>query len=290
MLVVITLSNCPPKVRGDLTKWLFEIDTNVFVGNLNSRVRDAVWDRICTNIKHGRATMAFGANNEQKLDFRIHNSDWEPTDYDGIKLVRRVLPGISKNEPEQLKVVQQRINHNLQRKKKSAYDLDKYVVIDVETTGLRDTDKIIEIGALKVEDGTIVEEFSVLIKSEIPLPREIVKLTGLTDEILSEEGIEIREAIETFREFCGEETLVGHNVNIFDMKFLQIACISNGFSAMRNQTKDTMKMARRKIDCSKYDLGSVAEYLEIEYNHNEVHRALWDCKLTYWIFEKLKDF
>ncbi len=89
MMVVIVLSNCPQKLRGDLTRWLFEIDTNVFVGNMNARVRDAVWDRICTNIKNGRASMAYSSNNEKKLEFRIHNTDWEQIDFDGIKLVHR---------------------------------------------------------------------------------------------------------------------------------------------------------------------------------------------------------
>ena len=90
-MIVVTVTSCPPKLRGDLTKWFFEIDTGVFVGNLSARVRDAVWNRICENIGSGRATIVFNTNNEQKLDFRIHNSDWEPTDYDGIKLVRRKI-------------------------------------------------------------------------------------------------------------------------------------------------------------------------------------------------------
>lgn len=76
MTVTICVTNCPPKLRGDLTKWLMEIDTGVFVGNLNARVRDAVWDRICSTIGNGRACMTFSTNNEQKLDFRIYHSTW----------------------------------------------------------------------------------------------------------------------------------------------------------------------------------------------------------------------
>lgn len=79
------------EARGDLTKWLIEIDTGVFVGNLSARVRDSLWERVCANIKTGTAAMAYGVNNEQKLDFRVHNSAWEPVDFDGIKLVRRTL-------------------------------------------------------------------------------------------------------------------------------------------------------------------------------------------------------
>ncbi len=89
MMVVITLSCCPPKLRGDLSRWMQEIDTGVYVGNLNARVRDNVWDRVCSNIGNGHASMSYSSNNEQKLEFRIHNTQWEPVDYDGIKLIKK---------------------------------------------------------------------------------------------------------------------------------------------------------------------------------------------------------
>ena len=73
-MIVIMLSDCPPKVRGDLSKWLCEINTGVFVGNVSSRVREEVWQRICENIKSGQATMVFSAPGEQKMDFRVHNT------------------------------------------------------------------------------------------------------------------------------------------------------------------------------------------------------------------------
>ena len=76
-MIVIMLSDCPPKVRGDLSKWLCEINTGVFVGNVSSRVREEVWQRICENIKSGQATMVFSAPGEQKMDFRVHNTTWE---------------------------------------------------------------------------------------------------------------------------------------------------------------------------------------------------------------------
>lgn len=91
-MIVIMLSDCPPKVRGDLSKWLCEINTGVFVGNVSSRVREEVWQRICENIKSGQATMVFSAPGEQKMDFRVHNTTWEPVELDGIKLMRRPLP------------------------------------------------------------------------------------------------------------------------------------------------------------------------------------------------------
>ena len=80
-MIVITLTDCPPKVRGDLSKWLLEISTGVYVGNLSARVRDELWGRICEHVKDGRATMVYSSNGEQKLDFAIHNTSWLPVDY-----------------------------------------------------------------------------------------------------------------------------------------------------------------------------------------------------------------
>ena len=56
------MTNCPPSLRGDLSKWLCEINTGVYVGNVSSRVRDAIWDRVCENLKNGQATLVFNTN------------------------------------------------------------------------------------------------------------------------------------------------------------------------------------------------------------------------------------
>lgn len=71
------MTNCPPKLRGDLSKWLCEINTGVYVGNVSSRVRDALWERVCQNLKNGQATMVLTTAGEQRMDFRTHNTTWE---------------------------------------------------------------------------------------------------------------------------------------------------------------------------------------------------------------------
>jgi len=88
-MIVVTLTDCPISLRGDLTKWLFEINTGVFVGHVNARVRDNLWKRVTENVNKGRATMVFNTNNEQHMDFRVHNGEWIPIDFDGLKLVLR---------------------------------------------------------------------------------------------------------------------------------------------------------------------------------------------------------
>ena len=88
-MIVVSLTNCPPKLRGDLTKWLIEINAGVYVGRVSARVRDELWQRICENVKEGRATMVFSANNEQGMDFYVHNTTWKPVEFDGITLMLR---------------------------------------------------------------------------------------------------------------------------------------------------------------------------------------------------------
>ena len=79
-MIVVALTNCPPRLCGDLTKWLQEINYGVYVGQLNQRVREELWKRICDNLSKGQATMVYSANNEQRMEFRVHNTMWQPVD------------------------------------------------------------------------------------------------------------------------------------------------------------------------------------------------------------------
>jgi CRISPR-associated protein Cas2 len=88
-MLVISLSECPPALKGDMTKWLLEISPGVYVGKVSSRVRDNLWERIRETIKSGKAIMAYNAKNEQGLNFKVHNAEWEPIEFDGIKLMLR---------------------------------------------------------------------------------------------------------------------------------------------------------------------------------------------------------
>ena len=98
-MVVITLGSCPARLRGDLTKWMMEIRTGVYVGEMSARVRDALWKRICENVAQGSASMVYSDQNEQGFSIRVHNSEWEPVDFDGITLMRKPAP-LSKEPPQ----------------------------------------------------------------------------------------------------------------------------------------------------------------------------------------------
>lgn len=291
MMVVITLSDCPPKVRGDLSKWLCEISAGVYVGNLSARVRQELWMRVCDNLKNGRATMVYSAQGEQQLNFEVHNSLWEPVDLDGIKLMRRPLPGNARSEKEPEsghtsragKLLDARRAQVARRRKQN-----EYVVIDIETSGLsQEKDRIIEIAALRVKDGEPVEEYQTLVNPGIEPERKITELTGITPEMLKRDGIPTREALEKLTAFVGNLPIVCHNVE-FDCGFLINEAKRNGVKLFRNQSIDTLLLARRRVKGVKqYTLTTLCEHFGID--ATGAHRALTDCHLTQKVLEKLNE-
>ncbi|MGY2011989.1 type I-E CRISPR-associated endoribonuclease Cas2e [Nocardia gipuzkoensis] len=88
-MVVLVLSACPAGLRGHLTRWFLEISPGVFVGIASARVRELAWQRVVELSKDGRAIMIHSTRGEQRLAFKVHHHDWQPTDFDGIHLMRR---------------------------------------------------------------------------------------------------------------------------------------------------------------------------------------------------------
>ena len=292
MTTVIVLSNCPPKLRGDMTKWMMEINTGVYVGNLSARVREELWQRVRDHIKHGQATMVFRAAGEQRMDFRVHNTTWEPVDYDGIKLMRRPSERTLRERTEPplpqgfSKAAQRRKAHAV-RNKRREIPWSEYVALDVETTALRpEQGRILEIGAALVLDGAFQEEWSALIASSAPVPEEITNLTGITNQILAEHGIPLKEALEGLTDFLEDLPVICHNLP-FDMSFLNAAFRECGLDPPSNPGRDTLDMARKRIQgVPDYKLGTLARHLNLE--TGTLHRALADCRVAALLYEKLK--
>ncbi|MFD4767326.1 type I-E CRISPR-associated endoribonuclease Cas2e [Streptomyces niveus] len=88
-MTVIVLTNCPPGLRGFLTRWLLEISSGVFIGNPSTRIRDVLWDEVQQYANQGRALLAHTTNNEQGYTFRTHDHAWHPVDHEGITLILR---------------------------------------------------------------------------------------------------------------------------------------------------------------------------------------------------------
>ncbi len=293
-MIVITLSDCPPKVRGDLSKWLIEINTDVYVGQVSARVREELWKRICENLHTGRATMVFHTIGEQHMDFRVHNTTWEPVDFDGLKLMRRPLP--SAREQSQAMVLEKGFSKaakmqkvdRIKRARKRSLKEDSYIVLDVETTGLScAVHEIIEIAALSIVHDAVEAELSMLVQCQTSLPENISKLTGITDKMLQQQGIPLYQALLQFIAFVGNRSIVCHNA-AFDFGFLHAACQRVGLSMFHNPCIDTLTLARRKVfDVVDYKLNTVADHFSMDTSNH--HRALADCYLTYGIYKKLNE-
>lgn len=164
--------------------------------------------------------------------------------------------------------------------------LESYVVVDLEMTGLRaKTDRILEIGAVKVENHRITETYQKMINAGIKIPKEIQKLTGITDEMAAT-GVEEREAVEGFFDFCKGFPLAGHNI-IFDYSFLKQYAVNHKVTFEKNGI-DTLKLSRKFLpELEKKTLDYLCEYLKIERNQN--HRALEDARATYVLLEYLRE-
>lgn len=288
-MVVITLEKCPLALRGDLTKWLQEVSLGVYVGQVSARVRDKLWQRVCEESKNGRATMVYSARNEQHLNFRVHNTSWEPINYDGLKLMMRPTPTRAKALVRKHIGWSKMSQCSKTRRKygKSIFvEPEQYVVFDIETTGLNiDKDQIIEIAAIRVVKSAIEERFHTLITTKKPLSKKIVELTGISDELLISSGAPLCEAIKSFLEFVSLDIVIAHNAR-FDSEFIQVACEECDFDDFSNEVIDTIDLAKKKLPAAtNYRLETLADLLNLDNKHP--HRAEFDCEVTLRLFRKL---
>lgn len=173
-------------------------------------------------------------------------------------------------------------------KGESIIDFPKdYVVIDLETTGLMpDFDEIIEIAALKVQDGKVTDKFQQLVKPDNEIGSFIEKLTGITNEML-ESAPKINEVLPLFDKFVDDSTVVGHNVN-FDVNFLYDNYMNVLEKPFSNNFIDTMRISRKIYpELSHHRLKDIVQHLSIK--ENGYHRALQDCEYTYKCYQSMEN-
>ena len=159
----------------------------------------------------------------------------------------------------------------------SSADTDTFVAFDFETTGLKaDWYEIIEIGAVKVVKGEIVDTYSTLVKAYKKISEKITEITGITSDTVAD-ATEISMAILELKEFIEGYDLVGHNV-LFDMKFLDLNLerIGKGISC---KIYDTLALSRKYFKgMDSYKLIELSRVFNI--GHSDAHRALSDAEAT----------
>ena len=161
-------------------------------------------------------------------------------------------------------------------------DIDTtYCVLDLETTGLSfRTEKITEVGIMKIKNGEVLDEFSCFVNPEKPIPQRVVDVTNITDDMVKDAET-IDKVFPKILEFVGDSVLVAHNAD-FDIGFLKYNAKQLGYS-LENTYIDTLRLSKDLFpDFKKYKLGIIADNLGIKVE--VAHRALDDVDTTVKVF------
>ena len=161
-----------------------------------------------------------------------------------------------------------------------------YVVFDLETTGISAArDQVVEISAVKVERGQVVEEFSTLVNPQMPIPFYASQVNGITDQMVVASPL-FAEALAGFLDFAGDSVLVGHNIHSFDMKFIWRDARKFWNKIPGNDYIDTLHMARMCLpQLGHHKLVDLAAYYGI--SPEGAHRALNDCRMNQQVYEMM---
>ena len=157
--------------------------------------------------------------------------------------------------------------------------LGDYVVFDLETTGVRPSiDQIVEISAIRVRGHQVVEEYSTLVNPKMHIPAAATAVNHITDQMVKD-APKLAEALRGFLEFAGNDILVGHNNQSFDLKFVYDGAERLFGQEVENNYIDTLFMARQCLpQLSHHKLSDVAAYFHI--STAGAHRALADCVMN----------
>jgi len=166
-------------------------------------------------------------------------------------------------------------------------EVSDYVVFDLETTGISpQNDKIIEISAIKVEAGKAVDEFNTLVNPMCHIPSGASYVNGITDSMVKDSPT-IDEVMPKFIEFIGDMVLLGHNIHGFDMAFI-LRESSNCMGLIPdNDYVDTLPVSKKCLpQLAHHRMTDLAQHYGI--SSDGAHRALNDCRMTWMVYERLK--
>ena len=163
-----------------------------------------------------------------------------------------------------------------------------YVVFDLETTGFNagGADSIIEIGAVKINNGEIIDRFDELINPGRKLPQKIIELTNITDEML--EGKDNEEnTVKKFKEWVGDLPMVAHNAK-FDVSFIVMAHNKYNLGEFTNTVIDTLELSRAlDTGYSRHSLSALVKRYDVPWDETAHHRGDYDAEGTALVFHKM---
>ena len=169
------------------------------------------------------------------------------------------------------------------------YHNQELFFFDIETTGLNPSrDDIIEIGAVKVKNGVVIDTFERLIAIQRPLPKNITELTGITPEMLAKQGIPIEKALQEFLDFVGNGKLIGHNIADFDIRFVQQSLKKYLGISFSPPIEDTLRMSKIMFPrLHDHKLNTVAQEMGIYFDTSTLHRAVVDAELCARVYRTM---
>ena len=163
-----------------------------------------------------------------------------------------------------------------------------YVVFDFETTGFNagGADSIIEIGAVKIKDGVIIEKYDELINPGRKLPQKIVDVTNITDEMLEGKRSE-EEAIKSFIEWFEDLPMVAHNAK-FDTSFLEMCYKKYNLGEFKNPVIDTLELSRTMDNnYARHSLSALVKRYNVPWDESAHHRGDYDAEGTALVFHRM---
>ncbi len=163
-----------------------------------------------------------------------------------------------------------------------------YVVFDLETTGLypNSGDSITEFGAVKIKDGKIIDRYDELINPGKDLSEEIIKITGITNEMLKDKRNE-HDGIVDFMKWVGDLPMVAHNAK-FDISFIENAINKYNLNKLNNIVIDTLGLSRYLESSERFhNLATLVKRYEIPWDEDKHHRADYDSEGTALILDKM---
>ena len=223
------------------------------------------------------------------------------TDHNGVQgfpHVFNLVTGYNKNLEEgkepfkviygaELVMIDDAVNIVLRPNKEVMLD-QTFVVFDFETTGFNagGADSIIEVGAVKIRNGEIIDRHSELINPGRPLPQKIIDVTNITDDMLKDKDIE-ENAIKRFIEWFGDCPMVAHNAK-FDVSFLEMAYKKYNLGTFTNPVIDTLELSRTMDNTyARHSLSALVKRYEVPWDEDAHHRADYDAEGTAYVFHKM---
>ncbi len=162
---------------------------------------------------------------------------------------------------------------------------DTYVIFDLETTGFypNSGDSIIEIGAVKIQNGKVIDRYDELVNPNINISDEITKITGISNDMLKGKRNE-EDSVKDFMKWVGDLPMVAHNAK-FDLSFLDMAYLKYNLGRINNTIIDTLGLSRYLESNERYhNLATLVKRYNIPWDEQKHHRADYDSEGTALIF------